>query len=98
MVVIWSALAEEQLNNILDYYLKEVSFSTAQTILETLICSANRLTEFPCLGKLIVENPLYRVLVEGHYKIIYSIEEESIRIAFLFDSRQDPDKLLSFLR
>lgn len=98
MVVIWSALAEEQLNDILDYYLKEVSFSTAQTILETLVCSTNRLIEFPCLGKLIAENPLYRVLVEGHYKIIYSIEEDYIRIAFLFDSRQNPDKLLSFLQ
>ena len=94
MVVIWSALAEEQLNDILDYYLKEVSFSTAQTILETLVGSTNRLIEL----KLIAENPLYRVLVEGHYKIIYSIEEDYIRIAFLFDSRQNPDKLLSFLQ
>lgn len=94
MVVIWSALAEEQLNNEIDYYLKEVT----KTLLETLICSTNRLTTFPYLGILIVENPLYRVLVEGHYKIIYSVEEEYIRVAFLFNTRQDPEKLQSFLR
>lgn len=98
MVVIWSSLAEEQLNNEIDYYLKEVSLSAAKTLLETLICSTNRLTTFPYLGILIVENPLYRVLVEGHYKIIYSVEEEYIRVAFLFNTRQDPEKLQSFLR
>lgn len=98
MVVIWSRLAEEQLNREIDYYIKEVSPSIAKTLLETLIRSTERLATFPCLGKIVIENPLYRVLVEGNYKIIYSVEEEYIRIAFLFNTRQNPDKLLSFLR
>ncbi len=98
MVVIWSALAEEQLNKILDYYEKEASVFVAQRILKTLVDSTNRLINFPNLGKLIIENPRYRVLIEGHYKIIYSVEEEQIRIAFLFNTWQNPDILESFLK
>ncbi len=35
----------------------------------------------------------HRRLVEGHYKIIYRVEEEYIYITDIFDSRQDPDKM-----
>jgi len=35
----------------------------------------------------------YRRLVEGHYKIIYRIEDEYIYITDIFDSCQDPDKM-----
>lgn len=37
----------------------------------------------------------YRRLIEGHYKIIYRVIEETIYITDIFDSRQDPEKLKS---
>lgn len=94
MVAVWSALAEDQLNQILDYQ-PEVF---AELLFETLFDTTNRLATFPYLGMLVEENPLYRVLIEGRYKIVYSVEEERIRIVFLFDTRQSPAILLSFLQ
>lgn len=35
----------------------------------------------------------YRRLIEGHYKIIYRIENDSVYIVDIFDSRQDPNKM-----
>ena len=35
----------------------------------------------------------YRYLVEGNYKIIYWIEDNYIKIATVFDCRQNPEKI-----
>jgi len=37
-------------------------------------------------------------LIEGHYKIIYSVEYDCIRIYQIFDTRQLPDKLMDLFR
>lgn len=97
MVVIWSSLAEEQLNAELDYYEENANPQVALKILDMLKVATDRLATFPLLGFLIEENPLYRVLIEGHYKIVYSVEEDQIRIAFLFNTWQDPSRLMDFL-
>ena len=36
----------------------------------------------------------YRYIVDGNYKIIYWIDEHFIKIASVFDSRQNPEKLM----
>lgn len=35
----------------------------------------------------------HRRIIEGHYKVIYKIEGESIYITDFFNSRQDPEKM-----
>lgn len=35
----------------------------------------------------------HRRLVEGHYKIIYRIAEDTIYVTDIFDSRQDPERM-----
>ena len=35
----------------------------------------------------------HRRTIEGHYKIIYRVEEQYIYITDIFDSRQDPAKM-----
>ena len=35
----------------------------------------------------------HRRIIEGHFKIIYKIEGESVYITDFFDSRQDPEKM-----
>lgn len=97
MVVVWSSLAEEQLNKELDYYEDNVSPLAAQKLLEMLKASTDRLSAFPQLGFLVEENPLYRILIEGHYKIVYSVEDEQIRIAFFFNTWQESSKLNVFI-
>lgn len=34
------------------------------------------------------------LLVENHYKIIYLVTEDSIMVTDVFDTRQQPDKML----
>lgn len=97
MEVSWSSLAKAQLDDIIDYYELNASPKVARRLFETLVDAADRLINFPYLGKMAEANPIYRILVEGNYLIIYSIEEDYIRIAFLFDSRQDSGSLLAFL-
>lgn len=90
-------MAKAQLDRIIDYYAANVSERVAQNLFETLVHSTDRLINFYHLGKMVEVNPIYRVLIEGHYMIIYSVEDEYIRVAFLFDSRQDRETLLAFL-
>lgn len=97
MEISWSSLAKVQLDNVLDYYELNASPQVAQKLFETLMDAADRLINFPYLGKMVGVNPVYRILVEGNYLIVYSVEEDYIRIAFLFDSRQDSGSLLAFL-
>lgn len=56
-----------------------------------------RLSSNPYLGKgeelLCTKGKVFRSLVEGHYKIIYYIEFDTIIILAFFDCRQDPLKL-----
>ena len=35
-------------------------------------------------------NRVYRYLVEGNYKIIYSVEEKAVYVEAVVDTRQDP--------
>lgn len=35
----------------------------------------------------------HRRIIEGHFKIIYKVEGESIYITHFFDSRQNPEKM-----
>lgn len=73
------------------------SVSIAKKLVKRIVESTLRLQKFPYTGK--KENLLadrkkeYRFIVEKHYKIIYWIEGNYIKIAAVFDSRQNPTKI-----
>jgi len=81
-------------------FLSAVQHIPDEKILEIrnqILDAVDALLEHPSIGQ---EEPFlvnlgrhYRRLVEGHYKIIYRIEDEYIYITDIFDSRQDPDKM-----
>ena len=56
------------------------------------------LKHFPRLGKELMdretEDQEIRFLLEGVYKIFYRLEDDEIHIVELFDTRQNPDKLI----
>lgn len=97
--VIWSNFAEKQLDEIFDYYSTNASLRIAQELLISLIHSTELIADNPYIGQ--VEELLkerseqYRYLVQGNYKIIYSVDREqvSIKIADIFDTRQNPVKM-----
>lgn len=81
-------------------FLSAVQHIPDEKILEIrnqILDAVDALLEHPSIGQ---EEPFlvnlgwhYRRLVEGHYKIIYRIEDEYIYITDIFDSCQDPDKM-----
>ena len=66
-------------------------------IIDQVFERAESLINFPFSGQtepmLSSQRKDYRRLTISHYKIIYFIEQETVFITDIFDSRQDPNKM-----
>jgi plasmid stabilization system protein ParE len=97
--IIWSAFAETQLDEIYDYYEKEVNSRVATKLIKGIINETKKLIKAPFIGQeeeMLKEREIhYRYLVFKKYKLIYSVNEEKglIKIADVFDTRQNPPKM-----
>lgn len=98
--VFWTETARLQLEDIFEYYNSRAGLSTARNLVKQIIDRTIQLERNPHSGQI---EPLlsdrkfeYRYLVQGNYKIIYRIEGNYIRIAMVFDTRQNPEKLKDF--
>jgi len=86
------------LQDIYENYKDKGASKYGRTIRSKIILKSLKLKEFPSLGR--IEENLenmgfgHRFLVEGDYKIIYKIVGSEIIITDIFDTRQDPDKML----
>lgn len=78
---------------------KEASLNVAKNLLKDIISAPEKLLKTPYIGQ---EEPLlkqrkinYRYLVCKNHKLIYSVNEENglIKIADVFDTRQNPPKI-----
>lgn len=99
MTIIWSELAEFQLDDIYEYYQHIASPKVATKLVLGIINETKKLIDSPFIGK---EEELlkkrikqYRHLIFKNYKLIYTVDEENkiIRIADVFDTRQNPPKI-----
>lgn len=97
--IIWSEFAENQLDEIYAYYNKKASLKVASKLLKEIINEPEKLIKNPHIGQeeeLLKQRKIkYRYLVFKNYKLIYSIDIENkfIKIADVFDTRQNPPKL-----
>ena len=95
--IIWTETALNLLKEIYEYYLSVVGYKRSQRLINKILDRTDILKTHPKIGQ--KENLLedrkfeYRYLTEGNYKIIYWIDEESIKIATVFDSRRNPEKI-----
>lgn len=97
--LIWSEFAENQLDDIYEYYCDNVNMNVAQNIIESLLNEPKKLITNPYIGQL--EDLLkergtsYRYIIFKSYKIIYSVDQKNgyIKIADVFDTRQYPEKM-----
>ncbi len=89
--------AKSNLRKLYNYYKKEVSKKLAERIKLDLLKTISKLKTNPYIGQkeeqLASLNLNHRYLVNGHYKIIYRIEGDTIYITDFFDSRQNPTKM-----
>lgn len=97
ITILWTDKAKADLRTIFDYYCLETSEKIAHQMIHKLLKKTTQLSKNPksgavepYLGHLKFE---YRRLVEGHYKIIYRIQDTKVFINRVFDSRQNPYKL-----
>lgn len=98
-IVVWSDFAEIQLDQIFEYYRNRAGFRVATKIVRNLIQKSQILSHSPYIGAveelLLKRKEVYRFVVYTNYKIIYSVDEENltIKIADVFDTRQNPKTL-----
>lgn len=95
--VFWTETALNNLEDIFEYYKYKASVRVARKLVKGLVKSTLKLQESPEIGRkeeLLSDRKFeYRFLVVGKYKIIYWIEKNFIKIATVFDCRQNPDKI-----
>ncbi|MHB0756920.1 type II toxin-antitoxin system RelE/ParE family toxin [Polaribacter sp. M15] len=97
--IIWSEFAENQLDEIYEYYEKEVNRRVAKKITKGIINEPKKLMNLSFIGQeeeLLKERKTkYRYIIYTNYKIIYSVDTKNgfIKVADVFDTRQYPLKM-----
>jgi toxin ParE1/3/4 len=98
MNILYTAWSKGQLRGIYDFYKGIGSPKKGRKIRVSIHKKVLHLKDFPLLGR--EEEMLsslgqgHRYVVEGQYKIIYRIIEETIYITDIFDTRRNPDAMM----
>lgn len=98
MTLEWSVEANREVREIYEYLLDKAGERRASKILKRIYSHVQILESNPQAGQLepIIDDLAkgYRRLVEGNYKILYYIKDETVvRISAVFDCRMDPAKI-----
>jgi len=94
----WTSNAKEDLLSIVGY-IKKDSLSTARKVYGQIKEKAQSSNFFPLRGRVVPELQkegiiIYRELISQPYRIVYKIENNTIYIMAIFDSRQNVEELL----
>jgi plasmid stabilization system protein ParE len=93
-----SRYAEDDLIEIIDYFYS-INQEYSMKLLITIENKIDILKTFPQQGRIVPELEKqnisdYRELIEGNYRIIYSIQEETVFIHTIVDSRRNLEEIL----
>ncbi len=95
--IIWTVSSKEDLYNIYTQLSMQLTEEKAFEVLNRIMHRVEILASMPLIGQ---KEPLlaklkgdYRRIIEGHYKIIYNFNSDTVYINRVFDSRQNPKKL-----
>lgn len=93
--IVWSAKAKKERVKILNYWIKRNKSNTYSIKLNDIFTkSVAVIAVFPKIGKF-TKDKKSRIKIVKEYLIIYEETEKSIRILTVWDSRQDPEKIVS---
>jgi plasmid stabilization system protein ParE len=94
--VIWTDESLSDLEVIYDF-ITERSPESAKKVIQSILSRTHQLEIFPQSGSPqkteLMANREYRYLVEGNYKIIYSLDDKVLYVEAVVDTRQNPTKL-----
>lgn len=98
----WLPQAKKQLKEIYTFYKSMSNGKVVRKRIDPIIDAANCLVSQPLMGKVEIIDPkskqVFRSFVVGDYKIIYYIRKDIIKIAAIFDCRQNPSNLYKMLK
>jgi plasmid stabilization system protein ParE len=94
----WTSNAKEDLLNIIGF-IKEDSPAIARDIYEKIKEKAHSSNLFPFRGRVVPELQkegitMYRELISSPWRIMYKVDNDTIYIMAIFDSRQNVEELL----
>jgi toxin ParE1/3/4 len=93
--VIWTDESISDLEAIFEF-IALTSPESAELTALNILNRTGQLETFPQTGTpfkpTTTNNREYRYLIESHYKIIYSLDNDSLFIETVIDTRQNPDK------
>jgi len=94
----WTSNAKEDLLNIVAY-IKEDSPTIARDVYEKIKEKAHSSNLFPLRGRVVPELqkegiPMYRELISSVWRIMYKVDNDTVYIMAIFDSRQNVEELL----
>jgi plasmid stabilization system protein ParE len=97
MKVIWLKLAAETLDGIY-HYLENLNPRAAVELYNDILDETEKLSVFPQMAAIEPllggETDTFRSLVVRHrYKVVYFIEDETVKVADIWDCRQAPEAL-----
>jgi len=96
LIVYWTQIAEDKLDDIFYYYKLKVSLNVAQNLVNGIVDTTIDLNKNPQIGQreVLLKDRFqeFRYLIYKNYKIIYWINENKNRIEIVnvFDCRQNP--------
>jgi plasmid stabilization system protein ParE len=99
MRLVFTEQAQQRMNDSFQFLLEKqgVPSQKIDQFRDNIRLSIRQLLKNPYQGeretRLQYLNKEHRRLIEGYFKIIYFILNDSIYITDIFDSRQDPDKM-----
>jgi toxin ParE1/3/4 len=96
--VIFSRYAEEDVNEIIDYYLA-VNKEYALKLLDDIETRVNELKKLPERGRIVPEleeqNIIeYRELIEGYYRIVYAMQSDTVIVHTIVDGRRNFEEII----
>lgn len=94
----WSRMAQDRKNELIAYGLKTFGKKSTIKFNDSIKDFTKSLSGNPLMGKvepLLEDSPrTYRsITIHKHYKLIYYIEDTTVYIADLWDTRQEPRQL-----
>jgi plasmid stabilization system protein ParE len=96
--ITWSGLAEKEFNNTLHYYAERNKSKTySKKLSKEIKKHINLLSSTPHIGKE-SDFEYVHVSIKGHFKIFYNYDQSNIIILLVWDTRQNPEKLLKLLK
>jgi addiction module RelE/StbE family toxin len=96
MDIIWTNPAKKDLRKIFNYFKKKVSLNLAQKIVNSILANTSILkTQNIGIKEQLLTHleQEHRFIIDGNYKIIYIIQDNTAYITHVFDTRQNPTKL-----